>query len=84
MQTNLVAAVPDIFDIVNMPCVTQDKPGRFDSVFIERVQDFVRIFGRSVIKGKVDDLFRWLDVVCARACQGAVLFIRRQGAVVCA
>ena len=77
VQTNLMAALPDLFHGIDVTGVAQDEPRCLDAIAVERIEYLLGMPRGPIVEGEVDDLFGGLDVVGASARLGAILGVSR-------
>ena len=77
VQANLMAALPDVLDRIDVTGIAQDEPRGFDAIAVERIEYLLGMSGGPIVEGEVDDLFGGLDVVGTGARLGAILGVSR-------
>ena len=75
VQTNLMAALPDLFHGIDVTGIAQDEPRCLDAIAVERIEYLLGMPRGPIVEGEVDDLFGGLDVVGASARLGSVAIV---------
>ena len=59
----MVAALPYVFHVIEMPGIAHNEPRRLDAVAVECIENLVRVARGAIVESEIDHALVGLDVV---------------------